>query len=240
MITLRCQGDTFRGNRGNDQAARLLARRAVFERRLFALARGCRRAPRGPSSPPPSPSSLCRCQRAQDAGGSESGLDEVSRLRAAMDQAIEEEDYETAASIRDQVKKLTDLEQVQVAEANQRFYDAFESGSTAEMARVWGQGDHCRVIHPGLGCIMGRDQVMISWKQIFTVGGYKIEVGDVEVHTLLGGRSAMVTCVEYVDSGSTKGKIAATNVFEKQGGQWKIVHHHGSSSAVQVENPWTI
>ena len=56
-----------------------------------------------------------------------------------MDQAIEEEDYETAASIRDQVKKLTDLEQVQVAEANQRFYDAFESGSTAEMARVWGR-----------------------------------------------------------------------------------------------------
>ena len=71
--------------------------RAVFERRLFALARAVGVPPRSELAPtlpvfvPVPPSS--------DAGG-ESGLDEVSRLRAAMDQAIEEEDYETAASIR--------------------------------------------------------------------------------------------------------------------------------------------
>ena len=43
------------------------------------------------------------------------------------------------------------------------------------------------------------------------------------------GRSAgFVTCTEIVDATDTMGRIVATNVFEKQGGKWKIVHHHGS------------
>ena len=71
--------------------------------------------------------------------------------------------------------------------------------------------------------------------------------GDLPPFTRLGdealfsGWTAMVTCVEYVDSGPTTGKIVATNVFQKEDGQWKIVHHHGSSSAPPLEeNPWTI
>ena len=38
-----------------------------------------------------------------------------------------------------------------------------------------------------------------------------------------------MTCVEVVDAEDTKGRIAATNIFEKQGGEgWKLVHHHAS------------
>lgn len=39
---------------------------------------------------------------------------------------------------------------------------------------------------------------------------------------------AYVTCIEIVQAGGSKGRILATNVFEKQDGVWKIVHHHGS------------
>ena len=39
---------------------------------------------------------------------------------------------------------------------------------------------------------------------------------------------AFVTCVELTEAGDSKGRIAATNVFERQGGAWKLVHHHGS------------
>jgi translation initiation factor 2A len=35
-----------------------------------------------------------------------------------------------------------------------------------------------------------------------------------------------VTCVEKVASDDGVGTLAATNVFEKQNGEWKIVHHH--------------
>lgn len=39
---------------------------------------------------------------------------------------------------------------------------------------------------------------------------------------------AFVTCQEVVRAGGTMGRILATNVFERQGGAWKIVHHQGS------------
>ena len=37
-----------------------------------------------------------------------------------------------------------------------------------------------------------------------------------------------MTCVEVVDTGEGKGRVMATNVFERQGGAWKLVLHHGS------------
>jgi len=180
----------------------------------------------------------CRCQ-----GRSEDGtevLDELTRLRNSLNSAIEAEDYERAASIRDELKRLTEIERVQVADANSKFYEAFQTGRLADMRAIWGSGAHVRVTHPGSGCILGRNEVLSSWKHIFSVGGYKIDLDEVEVH-VMGSESAMVTCVEYVDSGPTTGKIVATNVFQKEDGQWKIVHHHGSSSAPPLEeNPWTI
>ena len=39
---------------------------------------------------------------------------------------------------------------------------------------------------------------------------------------------AFVTCVEVVESGEVTGRVLATNVFERQGGAWKLVHHHAS------------
>jgi hypothetical protein len=39
---------------------------------------------------------------------------------------------------------------------------------------------------------------------------------------------AYVTCLEIMEASDSRGRILATNIFEKQGGQWKIVHHHGS------------
>jgi hypothetical protein len=43
-----------------------------------------------------------------------------------------------------------------------------------------------------------------------------------------------VTCVEVMESGDSKGRILATNIFQKQGGKWKIVHHHASPIASMI------
>ena len=69
-------------------------------------------------------------------------------------------------------------------------------------------------------------KVMMSWEHVLKLGKYGIEVEDVKVHA--SGSFAMVTCVEYVNSGPTTGKIVATNIFEKQVDEWRIIHHHGS------------
>ena len=44
----------------------------------------------------------------------------------------------------------------------------------------------------------------------------------------LPSRFGYVTCMEIMEASESRGRILATNVFEKQGGKWKIVHHNGS------------
>lgn len=114
-------------------------------------------------------------------------------------------------------------------EANARFYAAFRAADLDVMAALVGDGDHVQVIHPGSGCVAGRDAVLESWRLIFqgAAGGLDIDVGDVRVHAPPGG-VAVVTCVERLDAGDTKGRILATNVFELQGGRYRMILHHGS------------
>ena len=39
-------------------------------------------------------------------------------------------------------------------------------------------------------------------------------------------RECAVTGVEVMQRDEMYGKMTATNVFERQNGEWKIVHHH--------------
>jgi ketosteroid isomerase-like protein len=98
------------------------------------------------------------------------------------------------------------------------------------MSSIWGSGEHVQCIHPAAGCIAGRTSVLESWKLILGSGRVNISLEDVRVYADESSSGGFVTCVEVVDAGDTRGRIAATNIFEKQKGAWKIVHHHGSAA----------
>lgn len=133
-----------------------------------------------------------------------------------------------------------------VEDANARFYAAFRSGSASAMAAAWGDGDHVQVIHPGGGCIAGREAVLESWAIVTGGVGLDISLRDVRVLAPPGSPVAVVTCLELVDAGDAVGRNVATNVFEWQadedaedgeeggsvvgglGGAWKLVLHHAS------------
>lgn len=78
------------------------------------------------------------------------------------------------------------------------------------------------------GCIAGVEQVLESWRFVLRGGRLKINLEDVRIFAT--DTTGYVTCVEVVDADDAKGRILATNVFEKQGGRWKIVHHHASQA----------
>ena len=99
------------------------------------------------------------------------------------------------------------------------------------MDRVWSHGDHVRCIHPGWRLLSGWDAVRQSWEAIF--GGsseMRFSISDVDVHVDVD--LAWVTCGENILS-HARGQIAvttllATNMFERRGSDWLMIHHHAS------------
>ena len=72
----------------------------------------------------------------------------------------------------------------------------------------------------------GRQAVLDSWKLILGQS-QAIQIRVERVNVCVNGDLAFVTCEEYVDAGDSTGSVAATNVFERQSDQWRIVHHQG-------------
>jgi hypothetical protein len=115
--------------------------------------------------------------------------------------------------------------------ANQRFYRAFESLDLAEMDQVWAHGDHVACVHPGWHRLHGWDAVRGSWAAIFQ-GTTEMRFTVTDVRAELRGELGWVHCTENILS-ETRGHLAitailATNVFERRGERWLLVHHHAS------------
>jgi len=125
----------------------------------------------------------------------------------------------------------SDNERSEIEEANARFYRAFEAQDLAEMDRVWAHGEHVRCVHPGWALLEGWDAVRQSWEAIFKGSGeMRFSLGDVQ--TRVSGDLGWVTCAENILS-QARGNIAVTtlittNVFERHGGEWRMVLHHAS------------
>jgi ketosteroid isomerase-like protein len=122
-------------------------------------------------------------------------------------------------------------DRAEVAEANARFYQAFETLDIREMERVWVHAAHVRCVHPGWPLLSGWDDVRASWETIFTnTGEMRFTLSD--VHVTAVGDVAWVTCTENILT-QTRGQIGvtavlATNIFERHPDGWRLVHHHAS------------
>ena len=114
-----------------------------------------------------------------------------------------------------------------VLSANASFYEAFRVESLAAMDAVWARREPVTCIHPGWQVLVGRARVMESWKAIFASGAPAIQCAAAEAHVL--GDVAFVTCTEVVDDGH----LVATNLFAREDGSWRMVHHHAGPVAMQ-------
>jgi ketosteroid isomerase-like protein len=118
-----------------------------------------------------------------------------------------------------------------VREANARFYRAFESLTLDEMDAVWAHGEHVACVHPGWPRLTGWEAVRESWAAIFqNTVEMRFTLTDVQVD--VGGDLAWVLCTENILSqaggGPAVASILATNLFERHGEEWLLVHHHAS------------
>jgi len=94
------------------------------------------------------------------------------------------------------------------------------------MEQVWSTREDITCIHPGWNLLRGRDEVLESWRGILeNPNQARIVIGGAAV-TLLG-EQALVLCRELV-GGSP---LAATNLFVREAGNWKLLHHHSGPVA---------
>lgn len=124
-----------------------------------------------------------------------------------------------------------DDDEAQVVDANARFYRAFESLDLAEMDLVWGHGEHVRCIHPGWCLLVGWEAVRQSWEAIFK-GAEEMRFSITDIRPYVNGDLGWVTCTENILS-EARGQVAvtaltATNLFERRGQDWVMIHHHAS------------
>ena len=110
-----------------------------------------------------------------------------------------------------------------VLSANLEFYRAFTNRDITAMERIWASAAPVVCVHPGWTLLAGRAAVLQSWRNILA----NPEAPHVMCHddrALLYGDVAIVVCEEELDTGH----LVATNMFVREAGGWRMVHHQAS------------
>lgn len=118
-------------------------------------------------------------------------------------------------------------------QANQTFYDSFRSADHEGMAVLWSKEHAVSCIHPGWQVLVGREEVLGSWRAILTSERPDVVCEEPRAF-VLGDGGGYVVCVERIGDGA----LSATNCFVREGGGWRIVHHQAAPVAqIDLEVP---
>jgi hypothetical protein len=125
--------------------------------------------------------------------------------------------------------------ELDVLEVNEAFYRAFAGRDAGAMDGLWAIGHPVACIHPGWDVLDGREAVLASWRRILgSDDAPEIACSLAEARVL--GEVAIVTCHEAIGAG----RLAATNVFVRERGAWRLVLHQASPIApglARAESP---
>ena len=121
-------------------------------------------------------------------------------------------------------------EEERVLAANARFYDVFAAKDVDAMVALWAQRAPVACIHPGWRPLRGRDAVLASWRSILSGGGAP-PITCADAIAFVTGDTAFVLCIERIPSV----ELVATNLFVREDGDWKMMHHHASGMARSAE-----
>ena len=128
-----------------------------------------------------------------------------------------------------------------VRKASEKFYAAMNRMGNDEMGAmsdVWAHGPTVTAMHPMGGRTMGRDVVRDSFDQVASMAtDSKIGLNAqfIQVH-------GDVACELGVEHGEFKmaGQPVSlehrvTNLYKREGGMWRLIHHHTDSSAGMLD-----
>ena len=131
--------------------------------------------------------------------------------------------------------------QDEVRKASEQFYAALNrmlNGDAGPLADIWSHSAAVTTMHPIGGREVGWDKVGQAWEQVakvFSGGQVKLtdqliqvtgdmayEVGTEQGEAKLGGQQVKI-------------EHRVTNIYRREAGAWKIVHHHTDVSPVMAD-----
>lgn len=119
-----------------------------------------------------------------------------------------------------------------VLAANASFYRAFSNGDVEAMRALWAADAPLSCLHPGMPLLAGRRLVLESWAQILVRPPPRPMRCD-RASVQLFEQMALVFC--YEGSGDEPAHLVATNVFVRENGNWRLVHHHAGLLSQPLE-----
>jgi ketosteroid isomerase-like protein len=124
----------------------------------------------------------------------------------------------------------------EVGAASRQFYAALNSvanGDARPMADIWSQSADATTMHPIGGRQVGWNQVWDSWQQVAAIASEgRVTLGDHLIRVVgdaayeLGTEHVVMTLAGH----SVRGEVRVTNIYRREGGAWRIVHHHADAS----------
>ena len=130
----------------------------------------------------------------------------------------------------------------EIRQASEQFYAALNrtiNGDSGSMMEVWSHGSDVTALHPLGGRETGWREVRASWEQVaqeFSDGQVSIEglvvvpLSDDVAYTL-GHEHGQATLGEETVGIDWR----VTNIYRREEGEWKVVHHHTDVSPVLFE-----
>jgi ketosteroid isomerase-like protein len=126
----------------------------------------------------------------------------------------------------------TDTEARAIHRANEIFYAALNAmfdGDLQPMTKIWSHAADVTYLGPDGSFRVGWEATLKDWqKQAAMKLGGKVE--PQEIHITVGRDLAIAHNYEVgdnvIDGKPTKVRIRATNLYRKEGGEWKMIGHH--------------
>jgi|GEM_PF-139565 len=128
-----------------------------------------------------------------------------------------------------------------VRKASRKFYEALSGmceGHAGTMADVWTHGDRATAFHPIGSNAFGSNDILKSFDEVakMSSGGH-VHIKDQHIH-VVGDLAYEVGQEE--GEGTFNGRTMkfsqrVTNIYERENGEWKMVHHHSDPSTNLVE-----
>jgi len=104
--------------------------------------------------------------------------------------------------------------------ANRSFYDAFGNRDMTTMDALWSRNVSVACIHPGWDVLIGRDDVIESWRRIMA-NPAQPRITCCDEVPMIAGPVGIVVCHEVLE----QGVLVASNTFVREAEHWRMIHH---------------